>query len=159
MDHFVLDITRNNHYHSRHIENPMKILRTNNPIEKENIPKEIDGTLQVAMNSVYPSLDNSGDENIISVLFHEFKSLRNALLNGSNNSPVTVLKQEKMRSPLTSRYVNQKEVIHYLGKEKVFWILVEEFGLVALREEHKCNIYLSKDVLEKCQMFDLNIAA
>lgn len=137
----------------------MKILRTNNPIEKENVSKEIDGTLQLAMNSVYPSLDNSGDENIISVLFHEFKSLKNALLNGSNNSPATVRKQDNMRSPLTSRYVNQKEIIHYLGKEKVFWILVEEYGLEAIREEHKCNIYLSKDVLEKCQMFDLNIAA
>jgi len=57
------------------------------------------------------------------------------------------------------RYMNQKEVIAYLGHEKIFWILVEEYGLVPIRQQHKCNIYCSKMVEEKCVMFELNITA
>jgi hypothetical protein len=57
------------------------------------------------------------------------------------------------------RYMNQKEVISYLGLEKTFWILVEEYGLKPIRHEHKCNIYCSKQVEEKCIQFEHNIAA
>ncbi|MCE9587334.1 MAG: hypothetical protein K8R57_03360 [Verrucomicrobia bacterium] len=57
------------------------------------------------------------------------------------------------------RYMNQKEVISYLGHEKVFRILVEEYHLQPVREEHKCNIYCSKQVEEKCIQFEFNIAA
>jgi hypothetical protein len=57
------------------------------------------------------------------------------------------------------RYMNQKEVISYLGHEKIFWILVEEYGLKPIRQEHKCNIYCSKQVEEKCIQFEHNIAA
>jgi hypothetical protein len=57
------------------------------------------------------------------------------------------------------RYMNQKEVISYLGIEKTFWILVGEYGLKPIRQEHKCNIYCSKQVEEKCIQFEFNIAA
>lgn len=57
------------------------------------------------------------------------------------------------------RYLKQRDVISYLGIEKTFWILVEEYGLKPVRQEHKCNIYCSKQVEEKCVMFELNIAA
>jgi hypothetical protein len=56
------------------------------------------------------------------------------------------------------RYMNQKEVINYLGHEKIFWILVEEYGLKSIRQEHRINIYCSKQVEEKCTMFEHNIA-
>jgi len=56
------------------------------------------------------------------------------------------------------RYMNQKEVINYLGHEKVFLILVEEYGLKPIRQEHRINIYCSKQVEEKCTMFEHNIA-
>ena len=56
------------------------------------------------------------------------------------------------------RYLNQKEVIAYLGHEKVFCILVDEYGLKPIRTEHKCNIYCSKQVDEKCIQFEHNIA-
>jgi hypothetical protein len=55
------------------------------------------------------------------------------------------------------RYMNQKEVISYLGHEKVFWILVQEFGLKPIRQEHKCNVYCSKQVEEKCIQFERNL--
>jgi hypothetical protein len=57
------------------------------------------------------------------------------------------------------RYMNQKEVIDSLGHEKIFWILVEEYGLKPIREGHKFNIYSTKQVEEKCIQFELNIAA
>jgi len=57
------------------------------------------------------------------------------------------------------RYMNQKEVISYLGHEKIFSILVEEYGLKPIRQEHRCNIYCSKQVEEKCIQFEHNIAA
>jgi hypothetical protein len=57
------------------------------------------------------------------------------------------------------KYMNQKEVIAYLGHEKIFWILVKEYGLKPLREEHRINIYCCKQVEEKCTMFEFNIAA
>jgi hypothetical protein len=57
------------------------------------------------------------------------------------------------------RYMNQKEVISYLGHEKIFWILVEDYGLKPIRQEHRLNIYCSKMVQEKCVMFEFNIAA
>jgi hypothetical protein len=56
------------------------------------------------------------------------------------------------------RYMNQREVINYLGHEKVFLILVEEYGLKPIRQEHRINIYCSKQVEEKCTMFEHNIA-
>ena len=56
------------------------------------------------------------------------------------------------------KYMNQKEVIAFLGHEKIFWILVEEYGLKPIRQEHKCNIYSSKQVEEKCIQFEHNIA-
>ncbi len=57
------------------------------------------------------------------------------------------------------RYLNQKEVIAYLGHEKIFSILVDEYGLSPIRQEHKCNIYCSKQVEEKCLQLEFNIAA
>jgi hypothetical protein len=57
------------------------------------------------------------------------------------------------------KYMNQKEVVAYLGHEKIFWILVEEYGLKPIRQEHRCNVYCSKQVEEKCIQFELNIAA
>jgi hypothetical protein len=57
------------------------------------------------------------------------------------------------------KYMNQKEVIAYLGHDKIFWILVNEYGLKPIRQEHRLNIYCSKQVDEKCVMLDLNIAA
>jgi hypothetical protein len=57
------------------------------------------------------------------------------------------------------KYMNQKEVIAYLGHEKIFWILVNEYGLKPIRQEHRLNIYCSKQVDEKCVMLELNLAA
>ena len=57
------------------------------------------------------------------------------------------------------KYMNQKEVIAFLGHEKIFWILVKEYGLKPLRQEHRINIYCCKQVEEKCTMFEFNIAA
>jgi hypothetical protein len=53
--------------------------------------------------------------------------------------------------------MNQKEVIGYLGHEKTFRILVNEYGLKPIRQEHKCNIYSSKQVEELCIQFDHNL--
>jgi hypothetical protein len=55
------------------------------------------------------------------------------------------------------RYLNQKEVVTYIGHEKVFRILVDEYGLKPIRQEHKCSIYCAKEVEEKCIMFERNL--
>ena len=57
------------------------------------------------------------------------------------------------------RYMSQKEAIAYVGHERIFWILVDEYGLTPIRKEHKLSIYCSKQVEEKCIQFEHNIAA
>jgi len=66
---------------------------------------------------------------------------------------------DQIQFPPKSRYLNQKEVIKYLGHQKVFKILVEEYDLKPVRQEHKCTIYSLKQVEEKCIQLDHNIAA
>lgn len=55
------------------------------------------------------------------------------------------------------KYMNQKEVITHLGHEKVFSILVEEYGLKPVRMEHKCHIYSTKHLEEKCIQFEQSL--
>ena len=52
--------------------------------------------------------------------------------------------------------MNQKEVIVHLGLKKAFEILVDEYGLKPIREEHKCNIYSVKQVDELSSQFEHN---
>jgi ribosomal protein S25 len=69
-----------------------------------------------------------------------------------------VRRTEAVQVKRFAKYLNQKEVIAYLGHEKIFWILVDEYGLKPIRQEHRCNIYCSKQLEEKCTMFEHNIA-
>ncbi|MCX8492954.1 MAG: hypothetical protein ORN23_01830 [Chthoniobacterales bacterium] len=99
--------------------------------------------------------------NVISLLFSEFRSLKELIKRDSN----TNYSKQKTKYELDynvaekPRYLNQTEVISYLGHKKIFWILVDEYGLKPIRTEHKCNIYCFQQVDEKCRMFELNIAA
>jgi hypothetical protein len=68
-----------------------------------------------------------------------------------------IRRNEKVSLKTFPRYMNQKEVIGYLGHEKTFRILVNEYGLKPIRQEHKCNIYSSKQVEELCIQFDHNL--
>lgn len=67
-----------------------------------------------------------------------------------------IRRNEKVSLKPFPRFMNQKEVIDYLGLEKTFWILVSEYGLKPIRQEHKCNIYSSKQVEELCIQFERN---
>jgi len=85
--------------------------------------------------------------------------LENLLKGHIDRLQATIRRNESFSLKPFPRYMNQKEVISYLGHEKIFWIIVEEYGLKPIRQEHKCNIYCSKQVEEKCIQFEFNIAA
>jgi hypothetical protein len=89
-------------------------------------------------------------------LIQEFDQL---LKNHVERLQTTLHRHEAYSLKPFPKYMNQKEVIAYLGHEKIFWILVNEYGLKPIRQEHRLNIYCSKQVDEKCVMLDLNIAA
>ena len=55
------------------------------------------------------------------------------------------------------RYFNREECISYLGKETVFKILVNEYGLEPIRNMHKGNIYCTKHLENLCIQFENNI--
>jgi hypothetical protein len=71
----------------------------------------------------------------------------------------TMRRDELINVKQFPRYMNRKELISYLGHEKIFNILVEEYGLRPFRQEHKCSIYCTKDVEQKCIQFERNIYA
>jgi hypothetical protein len=70
MNHFVLDITRNNHYHSRHIENPMKINSHNQKIDMENHNQQLNN-IQRTLDIIYVPEKISEISNMISILAAE----------------------------------------------------------------------------------------
>jgi hypothetical protein len=96
-----------------------------------------------------------GEGSVISTLIGEVRSLKEMITRGEKE-----LRNKKkghsniLVNTLPPRYLNQKEVIDYLGFEKVFRILVEEYGLKPIRQEHKCNVYCFKQVEEKCIQFE-----
>lgn len=55
------------------------------------------------------------------------------------------------------RYFNKEECISYLGKESAFKILVNEYGLKAIRNMHKGNLYCTKHLENLCIQFENNI--
>ena len=112
-------------------------------------------------------IQTSGSDNailtnkVISLLFSEFSSIKELIKRDNNVNYSNQKTKYKLTDNATDkpRYLNQTEVISYLGHKKIFWILVDEFGLKPIRTEHKCNIYCFQQVDEKCRMFELNIAA
>jgi hypothetical protein len=67
-----------------------------------------------------------------------------------------IRRNEKVASKTVPKFMNQKEVIVHLGLKKAFEILVDEYGLKPIREEHKCNIYSVKQVDELSSQFAHN---
>lgn len=55
------------------------------------------------------------------------------------------------------RYLNKKEAVRYVGKEKIFDILCQEYGLKPIRESHKSKIYCFKQLESICIQFERNI--
>jgi hypothetical protein len=55
------------------------------------------------------------------------------------------------------RYLNEVEVIEYLGKRKVFEILLKDYGLKAIVKGHRGNLYSFKHVEEVCLQFENNM--
>jgi len=100
-------------------------------------------------------------DGVISLLFSEVRSIKELIKHDNKENYSKQKNKSKLVENITDkpRYLNQKEVILYLGHEKIFWILVDEFGLKPIRTEHKCNIYCFQQIDEKCRMFELNIAA
>ena len=85
------------------------------------------------------------------------QKLRQLLKEHETNLQRVIRRNEAFSLKPFPRYMNQKEVISYLGHEKIFSILVQEFGLKPIRQEHKCNVYCSKQVEEKCIQFEHNL--
>lgn len=83
--------------------------------------------------------------------------LENLLTRYEKQLQDTIRRNEQVSLKTFPRYMNQKEVIAYLGHKKTFEILVDEYGLKPIRQEHKCNIYSSKQVEELCIQFDHNL--
>jgi hypothetical protein len=86
-----------------------------------------------------------------------FERLKELLENHVGRLQEAIRRNEAYSLKPFPKYMNQKEVVSYLGHEKIFWILVEEYGLKPIRQEHRCNVYCSKQVEEKCIQFEFNL--
>ena len=52
------------------------------------------------------------------------------------------------------RYLNQSEAIAYIGKKKIFDLLVQDYGLKPVMQTHKGTLYCSRHVEELCIQFE-----
>ena len=80
-------------------------------------------------------------------LVGEIKKFRGLLLGQT-------MQMEIVKKKPFPRYLNQSEAIAYIGKKKIFDLLVQDYGLKPVMQSHKGTLYCSRHVEELCIQFE-----
>ena len=91
------------------------------------------------------------------ILENQYLSLL-SILSDIQNSQSTLLKRKSIiQTKNFPRYLIQSEVIDYLGKEWIFKLLCNEWGLEPIHNKHKGKLFCSKHIEDVCIQFEKNI--
>jgi hypothetical protein len=91
------------------------------------------------------------------ILENQYSNLLSILSNIQSNQSLLLKRNSIIQTKKFPRYLIQSEVIDYLGKEWIYKILCNEWGLEAVHSKHKGKLFCSKHVEDVCIQFEKNI--
>jgi hypothetical protein len=143
----LIDFTRNIRYILEMINE-----KSSDKIATNLLPFDFDFKPSVL---TFPEICKSNE--ITKLTMDDFEKLQNLLQSNIKALATKQARDSIIQNTSIPRYLNKVEVIKYLGKEYVFNILCDEYGLKAIHKQHKGNLYCSRHVEDLCIRFENNL--